>query len=311
MVGTAQPDLIVVTGATSRTGAVVARRLLTGGARVRAVGRSAERLQSLADLGAEPYIGEPTDSEAMRGAFAGAAAAWVMLQPNYLPEHHDFRGFQEAIIGAVVPAIEAAGVGHVVTLSGTEAELPAGTGPVLGLRSLEQRLDAVPGLAVLHLRSGYYMENLLGLTGQLEQGDVLSGPIRGDRPLPFVATSDIAELGASALLARDFAGSVVQEVHGERDLTLTEATSVIGRVLDRPRLRYVQRDLGEQQAEWRSSGMSAHAVGLMTEVAEGINARGYHRSQPRSARTTTPTALEQFVADQMQPASSPRRTRDR
>ena len=311
MTGTTQRDLFVVTGATSRTGAVVARRLLAGGARVRTIGRSAERLQSLLDLGAELHVGEPTDPEAMREAFAGAAAAWVMLQPNYLPEHPDFRGFQEAIIDAVVPAIEAAGVRHVVALSGTEAELPTGTGPVLGLRSLEQRLDAAPKLAVLHLRAGYYMENLLGFVGQLEQGDVLSGPIRGDRPLPFVATSDIAATGASALLTRDFAGSVVQEVHGERDLTLTEATSVISQVLDRPRLRYVQRDLSEQQAEWASSGMSTHAIGLMTEVAEGINERGYHRSQPRSARTTTPTTLEQFVADHMQPTSSSRSTRDR
>ena len=49
--------MIIVTGATSRTGGVVARRLLAAGETVRAVGRSRDRLQELVDLGAEALVG--------------------------------------------------------------------------------------------------------------------------------------------------------------------------------------------------------------------------------------------------------------
>jgi uncharacterized protein YbjT (DUF2867 family) len=98
--------MIIITGATSRTGGVVARRLLSAGAAVRVIGRSRNRLQELVDLGAEAFVGEPTDPEQMRRAFAGRQTAWVMLQPNYIPDSPDFRGFQDSIITALVPAID-------------------------------------------------------------------------------------------------------------------------------------------------------------------------------------------------------------
>lgn len=293
--------MIIVTGATSRTGGVVARRLLAAGETVRAVGRSRDRLQELVDLGAEALVGDPSDPDRMRRAFAGGRAAWVMLQPNYVPDSPDFRGFQDAIIDAVVPAIAEAGLTHVVSLSGTEADLPSGTGPVLGLRRLEQRLDGVEGLNVLHLRAGFFMENLLPFADQIAAGDVLSSPYSPAVPLPLVATRDVGEVGAEALLALDFEGKVVRELHGERDLSLEEAVAVIGRVLDRPGLRYVQIPMEQARHEWRASGMSENVVGLLTEVTEGINSRGYHVTQPRDAQTTTPTSLEEFTEEHILP----------
>jgi len=46
--------MYAVTGATDRTGAAVARRLLRKGERVRVIGRGGERLKSLAAEGGEP-----------------------------------------------------------------------------------------------------------------------------------------------------------------------------------------------------------------------------------------------------------------
>ena len=154
----------------------------------------------------------------MRDAFAGGHAAWAMLQPNYIADHPAFRDFQDSITDALVPAIAAAGISHVVALSGTEAELPAGSGPVLGLRYFEQRLDGIVGLNVLHLRAGYFMENLLGFVDQLAAGDTISGPLSPTVPLPLVDTGDVGDAGAAALLALDFSGRVVRELYGQRDL---------------------------------------------------------------------------------------------
>ncbi|MFF3027223.1 SDR family oxidoreductase [Microbacterium sp. NPDC057944] len=56
---------IVIAGATSDAGLVVARALLTAGARVVATGRSASRLAPLADAGAEIEVADATSLEEM------------------------------------------------------------------------------------------------------------------------------------------------------------------------------------------------------------------------------------------------------
>ena len=72
-------DLYIVAGATSRTGIIVAKRLLELGRRVRVIGRSVERLDPLVRLGAESFVAEPSDADGLTRAFAGASAAYVLL----------------------------------------------------------------------------------------------------------------------------------------------------------------------------------------------------------------------------------------
>ena len=74
--------MYVVTGATGNTGTVVAKELLSQGAKVRAIGRRAGRLTSLALLGAEPFVGDMSDKETATRAFTGAQAAYVMIPPD-------------------------------------------------------------------------------------------------------------------------------------------------------------------------------------------------------------------------------------
>ncbi|MBD3881598.1 hypothetical protein IFO70_07505 [Phormidium tenue FACHB-886] len=201
------------------------------------------------------------------------------------------------MVAALVPTIAEARLSHGVSLSGCEADLPSGTGPVLGLRHLEQQLNKVEGLNVLHLRAGYFMENLLPFADQIVRGDMITSPYSPTVPLPFVATRDVGEAAAEALLTLDFQGKVVREVQGERDLIFQEETAIIGRILNRPGLRYVQILLGQAKQEWQKSGMSSNVIDLMTEVVEEINARGYHVTQARDAHTSTSTFLEQFIED--------------
>ena len=56
--------LYVVTGATGRTGNVVAETLLAYGKRVRVIGRNPNKLQRFVRLGAEPFVAQPTDARA-------------------------------------------------------------------------------------------------------------------------------------------------------------------------------------------------------------------------------------------------------
>jgi uncharacterized protein YbjT (DUF2867 family) len=159
--------LYVVTGATGNTGSAVADSLLAHGKRVRVIGRNLQKLQQFTERGAQPIVAEPTDIDAMRRAFADVSVAYVMLQPTYIPDSHDFPAFQNALIESIVPAIASSNISHVVVLSSWGADKDPGTGPVLGLRRLEQRLNDLLSLNVLHVKAGWFMENTIPMVNTL------------------------------------------------------------------------------------------------------------------------------------------------
>lgn len=72
--------MYVIMGATGNTGNAVAKQLLARGEKVRVIGRTADRLQPLTKLGAEPFIVDITDAGATASAFIGARAAYVMIR---------------------------------------------------------------------------------------------------------------------------------------------------------------------------------------------------------------------------------------
>jgi uncharacterized protein YbjT (DUF2867 family) len=72
-----EKDHYVVTGATGRTGSVVADSLLVHGKRVLVIGRNLHKLERFVERGAQPFIPAPTEAEAMRHAFADASVAEV------------------------------------------------------------------------------------------------------------------------------------------------------------------------------------------------------------------------------------------
>jgi uncharacterized protein YbjT (DUF2867 family) len=71
--------MIVVTGATGRTGRRVTEVLLAKGEQVRAIGRDAERLAPLVRLGAEAFVGNAEDVDSMTNGFNGASAVYLVL----------------------------------------------------------------------------------------------------------------------------------------------------------------------------------------------------------------------------------------
>src|SRR5271169_2192349 len=142
--------MYTITGATGNTGSVVAKTLLARGHKVRVLGRNAERLQPLVALGAEPFVCEITDAGKLTEAFKGAQAVYAMIPPDLA--NKDVRAYQERASDALASALQAAAVKHAVSLSSIGADKTEKTGPVVGLHHLEEKLNAVPGLNVLHLR---------------------------------------------------------------------------------------------------------------------------------------------------------------
>lgn len=294
--------MYIVTGSTSNTGSVVAHQLLDAGKKVRVIGRSLEKMAPFLNRGAEAFVAGPTDAQALIQAFKGAKAAWIMLQPNYIADSADFTGYQAQVTNAIAQAIAANPLEYAVTLSSWGADLESGSGPVLGLHRMEQVMNALPIQNLLHLRAGYFMENTLSYLPSILKNGKVSGPFDQNILLPFIATKDVGHKAAEALINLTFKGKLVQELHGQRDLSIREATAMIGNAIGKPGLVYQQNTIQEFKSALIAAGFSANVVALMEEVVIGINSKHITTSQIRTIASTTSTSFENFLEESFIPA---------
>lgn len=285
--------MYVITGATGHIGSRIAELLLDRGEQVRVISRVAAHLQPLVDRGAEPAIGDLRDSGFLTEAFRGARGIFAMIPPNYSAT--DFRTFQNQVGESIATAIRFAEVECVVNLSSQGADLAEGSGPILGLRDQEQRLDHLEAVNVLHLRPSYFMENLLMNIPMIIEHDMAGSAIRGDLPFAMIATRDIADRAAGHLLHRDFMGSQIEDLLGPRDLTLNEAIAVLGRRIGKPQLNYVHFAYDQAEQGLVAMGVGADAARLFIEMSQALNEKRFAVGLLRTERNTTPTTIEQFA----------------
>jgi uncharacterized protein YbjT (DUF2867 family) len=292
--------MYVITGATGNTGNAAAKHLLVQGQKVRVVGRSAERLRPLVAAGAEAFVADVTDAAALSQAFSGADGVYVMIPPN--PIATDVLAYRNQVSDAATAAIQKTGVKHAVLLSSIGADKLDKTGPVVGLRVYEDKLNAVAGLNVVHLRAGDFMENLLGQIGVIRTMGIAAGPLRADVKLHMVATEDIGKYAADLLLKCDFKGKQARELQGQRDLTMAEAATILGKAIGKPDLQYLQAPNAQIRAAMVQGGMSENVADLMLEMTDALNSGHMRALEPRSAENTTPTSLEDFAVKVFAPA---------
>jgi uncharacterized protein YbjT (DUF2867 family) len=292
--------MYVITGATGNSGRTIAETLLSKGEKVRAIGRSASRLQPLTPKGAEAFVADLSDAKALAKAFKGARAVYAMIPPNVTST--DYRAEQERIADAIAKAVKDASVEFVVSLSSVGADKPESTGPVAGLHSFEKKLNAIKGLNVLHLRPGYFMENTLAQIQPIRMIQASAGPLHPDLKLPMIATRDIGSAAADALLKLDFHGQQIRELLGQRDLDYTEVAGLIGDAIGEPDLPYVQVSDDQFVSAVQQAGMSKNMADLILEMAKSLNSGYMVALEPRSAKNTTPTTFETFVAEEFLPA---------
>lgn len=230
--------MYVIMGASGNTGHTVAENLLAREQKVRVIGRNAAHLKPLAAKGAEIFVADVSDTAALTKAFDQADSAYVMIPPNITS--NDPLGYSNRVSDAIAAAVQTAGTKNVVALSSIGADKPSGTGPVLGLHHLEQKLNQISSANVLHLRAAYFMENTLPQVNAIRKMGYSVGPLRPDLKLPMIATRDIGTAAADALLHPTVTGKQTRELLGQRDLSYNEVAAVLGKAIGTPDLKYVQ-----------------------------------------------------------------------
>lgn len=288
----------LILGATGHTGRAAAEELLNAKFDVRVMGRSADKLAELAKLGADVCVGNLTDAKAVTAAFEGVDAAYVMVPPNLGAP--DFRKYQEEVTDNLSDAIAKNGTKYVVSLSSIGANHPAGTGPVVGLHYMEKQLDAIPDLNTLHLRAGFFMENLFGSLGLIKKLGIYGAACPPSSPWPLIATQDIGHYVARRLSALNFNGKSHQYLVGQRDITGAEVAQILCKTLGVPALPYVEFKYEEMKQGMTGAGVPEQAADLFIELYQGFNngLLDYHRD----TESTTTTKFEDFAAHVLKPA---------
>jgi NAD(P)H dehydrogenase (quinone) len=196
--------------------------------------------------GAEAAIADLMDADALRKAFTGVDAAFVMTPP-YL-DVPDPAGANVEAIAALRGAILAAGVPYVVYLSSIGAQHDHGLGAI---------------------RAGGFMENYKGQIATARETGTLPSMLDPlDLAVPMIAIDDIGVVSAR-LLARGPHGPNVVEL-AEHACSSNDAARVMSAIVGRS-VESVVIPRDQRPDVYRSWGLSQRGADLMSEMIDGFN----------------------------------------
>jgi uncharacterized protein YbjT (DUF2867 family) len=284
--------MIAVMGAAGNVGSHVTDLLLRQGEEVR-VFEHQRKLHAFCERGAEVVRGEATSVEDLESLFEDAAAALVLLPENLADAY--FVANRSEMSRAIAGALRETRVSHVVALSAVGADQENLAGPPAGLREYEERLFELDGLNVLALRSAFYMDNLLANLPLIRTQKINGSAIRSDVKFPMIATRDVAREAAKRLVRRDFTGHQAKLLLGPEDVSMREATATMGSLLGLPELPYVAFPPDDMKGALVGAGMSEEAASLLVDMQLSLNEGGQFDGVRRTAETTTPTRLEEYL----------------
>ncbi|HEY7607366.1 MAG TPA: NAD(P)H-binding protein [Actinomycetota bacterium] len=284
--------MITVMGAAGNVGGKVADLLLQGNETIRVLEHT-RSLDGLAERGAEVVRGDALNVEDMRALFRDADAAFVVLPDNV--DDPDFVANRSRMSQAITAALRDTGVSHVVALTVVGADREGAPGPPAGLHDHELRLSELRGTSLLVLRPAAYMDYLLASLPLIRSQQLNGSAVDGDVVYPMVATQDVAREAAERLARRDWNGHQSKLLLGPEDVSMRQATSLIGSLLGLPDLPYVEFPPAQMKDGLVAAGMSEEAARLLVDMQLGINDGWFFGDVRRTPDTTMPTRLEEFL----------------
>ncbi len=270
--------MFTVFGASGNTGSVVAESLLAEGEKVRVVARARDKVQGLADKGAEVFVGDVLDASSVVGALRGATGAYFLLPPDLRSD--DLVGRNRRIAEGYARAIEEVGLPHAVLLSSVGAQVPSGTGPIVTARAAEELLGKTRA-RITRVRAGYFMENILAYAHPMKADGVL--PVFGGgeaHAFPMIATRDIGEVA----LRRGPSAEGTIELSGPAEYSFVDAAREASAILGRP-VKATPLPIEGMVPALTAVGFSANVAGLFREMTEALG-RGVVRFEGGASRAT-------------------------
>jgi len=279
--------MILVTGASGKTGRALIRTLAVKGQAVRALVRRAEQVEPIEALGAEQIIvGNMRDETAMWRAAQGVRAIYHIC-PNVHPD-------EIAIGKAATTAAQTAGVKQFVFHSVLHPQTEAMPHHWNKLRVEEALFES--GLPYTILQPAAYMQNVLASWDAIVAQGVYSVPYSTQVPLSLVDLEDVAEAAAEVLTAPGHAGAIY-ELAGPEALTPAAIADALSRGLQRP-VHAEQMTIEAWVRSAEESGMGTYPIDTLIKMFRYYDRYGLWGN----ARVLSdllgraPTRFEAFVA---------------
>lgn len=278
--------MILLTGATGKTGGETAKALAARGVKARALVRNVEKAAALEAAGIEVVAGDIGDAASVRKALAGIDRLLLLL-PN---------GEQQlALEKQMVDLAREAGVRHVVKMSSMESMVNA-TAPIPQMHWAAEQYIRASGLAWTMLRPNFFMQNFLASAKSIKENHSFSLPM-GDGRTAMADTRDIGAVAAEALAGQGHEGKSY-DITGPEVLTFHQVAEKFSAVLG-TKISYVPADpeaylgiLRRVLPEWHANAVSA----LFREIAAG-EVLPHLSDTVRRLLGREPISLERFVRD--------------
>ncbi len=225
--------IVFVTGATGQQGGAAVDALLQRGHRVIALTRNpdSDRAKALAGRGVKIVTGDFTDPSSLASAARGADTAYAMSTPFEAGTADETK---QGI--ALVDALKAAGIGHIVFGSVASADKATGIPHFDSKFEVEKHLASL-GVPYSIVAPVYFMDNLLSPWGlpALKEGKVAAA-MPAERPLQQIAVSDIGAFAAALIERREAMFGKRYDIAGD-ELTGHQAAAIVAKASGRE-IRY-------------------------------------------------------------------------
>jgi len=294
---------IAVVGATGRIGAKLTENLLAKGHSVKALSRGGPALDALVAKGAEPFLGSfDIGAGELNTFFEDADAAFLMVKTIWGSE--DFHGHYPTVALRFFDALLDSPVKLAVSLTGMGSDVSGNTGHFQGFHILDQILNRLRDIKLVHLQGGWFMQDLAGWVDSIAQHDRIGWSLDPNVKAPWVAIQDIADLAAKEFdTATDQNRSVKQL---GIDYTMTEIAAIISRALGREvDYRFIDRSDREVEAVFRER---FGTLGRWVYDNDTLAALNDGRVKFHDDRPALRTTMEDFVKDTLRPLIEKART---
>ncbi|CUW96953.1 NmrA family NAD(P)-binding protein [Rhizobium pusense] len=294
---------IAVVGATGRIGARLTENLLAKGHSVKALSRGGPALNALVAKGAEPFFGSFDTGDGELGRFFDDAdAAFLMVKTLWAAE--DFHGHYPAVALRFFDALRDSPVKLAVSLTAMGSELSGNTGHFQGFHMLDQILNRLRDINLVHLQGGWFMQDLARRSDAIVRHNRIGWTLAPDVKAPWVSIQDIADFAANEFDAPTGEHRSVKQLG--IDYTMAEIAAIIGRAVGREvDYRFVDMRDREVETVFRERFGTLDRWVYDKNTAAALNDG---RVKFRDDRPALPTTIDAFTRDTLKPLIEKART---
>ena len=278
--------MILITGATGKTGSAAVQELSNRNIPFRVLIRNEDKLNQITDMGGEVIIGAIEDDAALNQAMEGVQKAMVLL-PN--SEQQLF--LEKKVVDAALEA----NVQHIVKMSSMEA-VPEATSPIPKLHMQSENYIKNSGMNWTMIKPNFFMQNLLGSGKTIVEQNKFFLPM-GEGKAGMIHTKDVGTVIAK-VLSEDGHEGQNYEVTGPEILSFHDVAEIFSKVLGK-KVDYINVPIDEYKKTLSQFLTNQWHLDSVIDLFKGIAAGGIEDKTNtfQDLMGKSPCSLEQFIQE--------------